>query len=148
MLRLPEDQCLENSVQQLVFVTVLCWLRIWAGIKKRKKKKNNPKHTKNKEIFVDVFPASLSLCFRKSSEELDMDKVTAAMVLTSLSTSPLVRSPPVRPNGKPLEPGAAGRGARALYQGACFQELWPWWRTNGEWLSSGMLGIILSFPRT
>ncbi|KFZ64075.1 Zinc finger protein 704, partial [Antrostomus carolinensis] len=35
---------------------------------------------------------------RKSSEELDMDKVTAAMVLTSLSTSPLVRSPPVRPN--------------------------------------------------
>lgn len=27
-----------------------------------------------------------------------MDKVTAAMVLTSLSTSPLVRSPPVRPN--------------------------------------------------
>ncbi|KAJ1076144.1 hypothetical protein K5549_008998 [Capra hircus] len=35
---------------------------------------------------------------RKSSEELDMDKVTAAMVLTSLSTSPLVRSPPVRQN--------------------------------------------------
>ncbi|RLW13151.1 hypothetical protein DV515_00000353 [Chloebia gouldiae] len=35
---------------------------------------------------------------RKSLEELDMDKVTAAMVLTSLSTSPLVRSPPVRPN--------------------------------------------------
>lgn len=27
-----------------------------------------------------------------------MDKVTAAMVLTSLSTSPLVRSPPMRPN--------------------------------------------------
>lgn len=41
------------------------------------------------------------LFYRKSSEELDMDKVTAAMVLTSLSTSPLVRSPPVRPNGKP-----------------------------------------------
>ncbi|KAI4582021.1 hypothetical protein MJG53_009546 [Ovis ammon polii x Ovis aries] len=37
-------------------------------------------------------------CLRKSSEELDMDKVTAAMVLTSLSTSPLVRSPPVRQN--------------------------------------------------
>uniref|UniRef100_W5M4M8 Zinc finger protein 704 n=1 Tax=Lepisosteus oculatus TaxID=7918 RepID=W5M4M8_LEPOC len=34
--------------------------------------------------------------FRKSAEEVDMDKVTAAMVLTSLSTSPLVRSPPVR----------------------------------------------------
>ncbi|XP_049637974.1 zinc finger protein 704 [Suncus etruscus] len=41
---------------------------------------------------IDVPPA------RKSSEELDMDKVTAAMVLTSLSTSPLVRSPPVRTN--------------------------------------------------
>uniref|UniRef100_A0A3B4BIJ7 Zinc finger protein 704 n=1 Tax=Periophthalmus magnuspinnatus TaxID=409849 RepID=A0A3B4BIJ7_9GOBI len=31
---------------------------------------------------------------RRSEEEVDMDKVTAAMVLTSLSTSPLVRSPP------------------------------------------------------
>lgn len=40
------------------------------------------------------------LFYRKSSEEVDMDKVTAAMVLTSLSTSPLVRSPPVRPNGE------------------------------------------------
>ncbi|MGH0132631.1 UNVERIFIED_CONTAM: hypothetical protein FKN15_058542 [Acipenser sinensis] len=35
---------------------------------------------------------------RKLSEEEDMDKVTAAMVLTSLSTSPLVRSPPVKTN--------------------------------------------------
>ncbi|XP_068431365.1 zinc finger protein 704 isoform X2 [Clinocottus analis] len=35
---------------------------------------------------------------RRSEEEVDMDKVTAAMVLTSLSTSPLVRSPPVRLN--------------------------------------------------
>ncbi|XP_061112980.1 zinc finger protein 704-like isoform X2 [Conger conger] len=33
---------------------------------------------------------------RKSEDEVDMDKVTAAMVLTSLSTSPLVRSPPVK----------------------------------------------------
>lgn len=40
-------------------------------------------------------------CFhRRSEEEVDMDKVTAAMVLTSLSTSPLVRSPPVRVSGK------------------------------------------------
>uniref|UniRef100_A0A2D4PR02 C2H2-type domain-containing protein n=1 Tax=Micrurus surinamensis TaxID=129470 RepID=A0A2D4PR02_MICSU len=39
-----------------------------------------------------------SLECRKSSEEVDMDKVTAAMVLTTLSTSPLVRSPPIRPN--------------------------------------------------
>lgn len=37
---------------------------------------------------------------RKSEEEVDMDKVTAAMVLTSLSTSPLVRSPPVKVIGK------------------------------------------------
>ncbi|XP_039697870.1 zinc finger protein 704 [Pteropus medius] len=54
---------------------------------------------------IDVPPA------RKSSEELDMDKVTAAMVLTSLSTSPLVRSPPVRPSeglsGSWKEGGAA-----------------------------------------
>ncbi|XP_049607033.1 zinc finger protein 704 isoform X2 [Syngnathus scovelli] len=35
---------------------------------------------------------------RRSEEEVDMDKVTAAMVLTSLSTSPLVRSPPVKVN--------------------------------------------------
>ncbi|XP_030071758.1 zinc finger protein 704 [Microcaecilia unicolor] len=35
---------------------------------------------------------------RKSAEEVDMDKVTAAMVLTSLSTSPLIRSPPIRPH--------------------------------------------------
>nr|XP_008506226.1 PREDICTED: zinc finger protein 704-like [Equus przewalskii] len=49
-------------------------------------------------VFVLLAPCP-SLFSRKSSEELDMDKVTAAMVLTSLSTSPLVRSPPVRPNG-------------------------------------------------
>lgn len=39
---------------------------------------------------------------RKSEEEVDMDKVTAAMVLTSLSTSPLVRSPPVKFSGKSI----------------------------------------------
>ncbi|KPP60056.1 zinc finger protein 704-like, partial [Scleropages formosus] len=39
---------------------------------------------------------------RKSEEEADMDKVTAAMVLTSLSTSPLVRSPPVRVSAEAL----------------------------------------------
>ncbi|XP_053323955.1 zinc finger protein 704 [Spea bombifrons] len=33
---------------------------------------------------------------RKCADEVDMDKVTAAMVLTSLSTSPVVRSPPAR----------------------------------------------------
>ncbi|MEQ2277311.1 hypothetical protein XENORESO_000865 [Xenotaenia resolanae] len=41
--------------------------------------------------------SSISVLFyRRSEEEVDMDKVTAAMVLTSLSTSPLVRSPPVK----------------------------------------------------
>ncbi|XP_063306432.1 zinc finger protein 704 isoform X1 [Pelobates fuscus] len=33
---------------------------------------------------------------RKCEDEVDMDKVTAAMVLTSLSTSPVVLSPPAR----------------------------------------------------
>ncbi|XP_068584588.1 zinc finger protein 704 isoform X2 [Cebidichthys violaceus] len=49
---------------------------------------------------------------RRSEEEVDMDKVTAAMVLTSLSTSPLVRSPPVKVNeglcGSWKENGSAG----------------------------------------
>nr|DBA24180.1 TPA: hypothetical protein GDO54_011873 [Pyxicephalus adspersus] len=43
-------------------------------------------------------------------EEIDMDKVTAAMVLTSLSTSPLVQSPSFRPtdvNGSWKETGCA-----------------------------------------
>lgn len=42
----------------------------------------------------------LSFPHRRSEEEVDMDKVTAAMVLTSLSTSPLVRSPPVKVSGE------------------------------------------------
>ncbi|CAG11140.1 unnamed protein product, partial [Tetraodon nigroviridis] len=37
---------------------------------------------------------------RRSDDEVDMDKVTAAMVLTSLSTSPLVKSPPAKVNGE------------------------------------------------
>lgn len=65
---------------------------------------------------IDVPPA------RKSSEELDMDKVTAAMVLTSLSTSPLVRSPPVRPNeglsGSWKEGGAPSS--------SCSSGYWSW----------------------
>ncbi|KAL2080545.1 hypothetical protein ACEWY4_024338 [Coilia grayii] len=44
------------------------------------------------------YPCVLDLYLMRSEEEVDMDKVTAAMVLTSLSTSPLVRSPPVRPS--------------------------------------------------
>lgn len=47
-----------------------------------------------------VILSIVSCIYRKSEEELDMDKVTAAMVLTSLSTSPLVRSPPVKVSGK------------------------------------------------
>ncbi|KAM8785274.1 zinc finger protein 704 isoform 1-T1 [Rhynchonycteris naso] len=65
---------------------------------------------------IDVPPA------RKSSEELDMDKVTAAMVLTSLSTSPLVRSPPVRPteglSGSWKEGGAPSS--------SCSSGYWSW----------------------
>ncbi|EHB03781.1 Zinc finger protein 704 [Heterocephalus glaber] len=63
---------------------------------------------------IDVPPA------RKSSEELDMDKVTAAMVLTSLSTSPLVRSPPVRPNEglSGSRKGACHPGRAAVATGA------------------------------
>ncbi|KAM6903404.1 zinc finger protein 704 [Lycodopsis pacificus] len=49
---------------------------------------------------------------RRSEEEVDMDKVTAAMVLTSLSSSPLVRSPPVKVNdglcGSWKDNGSAG----------------------------------------
>ncbi|XP_078123927.1 zinc finger protein 704 [Sander vitreus] len=49
---------------------------------------------------------------RRSEEEVDMDKVTAAMVLTTLSTSPLVRSPPYKVNeglsGSWKENGSAG----------------------------------------
>lgn len=44
--------------------------------------------------------SNVSCSYRRSEEEVDMDKVTAAMVLTSLSTSPLVRSPPVKVSGK------------------------------------------------
>ncbi|XP_068093660.1 zinc finger protein 704 [Hyperolius riggenbachi] len=47
---------------------------------------------------------------RRYEDEVDMDKVTAAMVLTSLSTSPLVRSPSVRltdVNGSWKEAGCA-----------------------------------------
>ena len=53
-----------------------------------------------------------------------MDKVTAAMVLTSLSTSPLVRSPPVRPNGKPgiwgIGKGPLTARAEPLFEGPHF----------------------------
>lgn len=47
-----------------------------------------------------------------------MDKVTAAMVLTSLSTSPLVRSPPVQ-NGK-LREGSSHIRSRASLEEALF----------------------------
>lgn len=45
---------------------------------------------------------------KKEEEEVDMDKVTAAMVLTSLSTSPLVRSPPVKVTGEHCGGGEVG----------------------------------------
>uniref|UniRef100_A0A8C8VSX8 Zinc finger protein 704 n=1 Tax=Peromyscus maniculatus bairdii TaxID=230844 RepID=A0A8C8VSX8_PERMB len=64
---------------------------------------------------IDVPPA------RKSSEELDMDKVTAAMVLTSLSTSPLVRSPPVRPNE-----GLSGSWKEGAPSSSSSSGYWSW----------------------
>ncbi|XP_004427198.1 PREDICTED: zinc finger protein 704 [Ceratotherium simum simum] len=67
---------------------------------------------------IDVPPA------RKSSEELDMDKVTAAMVLTSLSTSPLVRSPPVRPNGTEGLSGSWKEGGGVSSSGS--SGYWSW----------------------
>lgn len=58
--------------------------------------------------FLDIvrkYSLSEQMCswmflYRRSEDEVDMDKVTAAMVLTSLSTSPLVRSPPVKVTGE------------------------------------------------
>ncbi|XP_075272073.1 zinc finger protein 704 isoform X5 [Opisthocomus hoazin] len=92
--KLPDQQCLLFTAKE-------------EDLKTAETKKTNRAHEYEKENTrsvclleqkrkvvssnIDVPPA------RKSSEELDMDKVTAAMVLTSLSTSPLVRSPPVRP---------------------------------------------------
>ncbi|CAH6777260.1 Zfp704 [Phodopus roborovskii] len=58
---------------------------------------------------------------KKSSEELDMDKVTAAMVLTSLSTSPLVRSPPVRPNE-----GLSGSWKEGAPSSSSSSGYWSW----------------------
>lgn len=59
-------------------------------------------------FFLDIvrkYSLSEQMCswmflYRRSEDEVDMDKVTAAMVLTSLSTSPLVRSPPVKVTGE------------------------------------------------
>ncbi|CAJ1083464.1 zinc finger protein 704 isoform X2 [Xyrichtys novacula] len=57
-----------------------------------------------------VVSSSIDVPHARRSEEEDMDKVTAAMVLTSLSTSPLVRSPPVKVNesGSWKDNGSAG----------------------------------------
>lgn len=67
-----------------------------------------PFRTQPHYLFVVVVVFSCTVIFsvccccfnRKSEEEVDMDKVTAAMVLTSLSSSPLVRSPPVKVSGE------------------------------------------------
>ncbi|XP_073488947.1 zinc finger protein 704 [Aquarana catesbeiana] len=45
-----------------------------------------------------VVSSNIDVPQARKYEEIDMDKVTAAMVLTSLSTSPLVQSPSVRLN--------------------------------------------------
>lgn len=65
---------------------------------------------------------------RRSEEEVDMDKVTAAMVLTSLSTSPLVRSPPVKVseglNGSWKEGGGGGSFTASSYSSS--GGYWSW----------------------
>ncbi|KAG8005339.1 hypothetical protein GBF38_011345 [Nibea albiflora] len=64
--------------------------------KKKKEKKTACVH--EFLIFCDIHSSAQAFTAIRSEEEVDMDKVTAAMVLTSLSTSPLVRSPPVKVN--------------------------------------------------
>ncbi|XP_056154808.1 zinc finger protein 704 [Lampris incognitus] len=65
---------------------------------------------------------------RRSEEEVDMDKVTAAMVLTSLSTSPLVRSPPVKVSdglsGSWKDNGSAGPFTPSSYSSS--GGYWSW----------------------
>ncbi|CAL8293545.1 unnamed protein product [Merluccius merluccius] len=65
---------------------------------------------------------------RRSEEEVDMDKVTAAMVLTSLSTSPLVRSPPVKVSeglsGSWKETGSTGPFTPSSYSSS--GGYWSW----------------------
>ncbi|XP_033848829.2 zinc finger protein 704-like isoform X1 [Acipenser ruthenus] len=60
---------------------------------------------------------------RKLSEEVDMDKVTAAMVLTSLSTSPLVRSPPIKVNDGTNESWKEGGFNPSSYSSSGY---WSW----------------------
>ncbi|KAG7263050.1 hypothetical protein CRUP_037894, partial [Coryphaenoides rupestris] len=61
-------------------------------------------------------------------EEVDMDKVTAALVLTSLSTSPLVRSPPVKVSeglsGSWKDTGSAGPFTPSSYSSS--GGYWSW----------------------
>lgn len=58
-------------------------------------------HSLSLLVYINIILIfSLRVFHRRSEEEVDMDKVTAAMVLTSLSTSPLVRSPPVKVSGE------------------------------------------------
>ncbi|XP_051991112.1 zinc finger protein 704-like isoform X2 [Xyrauchen texanus] len=60
--------------------------------------KDNTRSVSLLEQKRKVVSSSIDVPQARKSEEEDMDKVTAAMVLTSLSTSPLVRSPPVKVN--------------------------------------------------
>ncbi|KAK1173567.1 zinc finger protein 704-like [Acipenser oxyrinchus oxyrinchus] len=60
---------------------------------------------------------------RKLSEEVAMDKVTAAMVLTSLSTSPLVHSPPVKVNDGTNESWKEGGFNPSSYSSSGY---WSW----------------------
>ncbi|EPY73879.1 zinc finger protein 704 [Camelus ferus] len=72
----------------------------------------------------------------KSSEELDMDKVTAAMVLTSLSTSPLVRSPPVRQNAQDILGPSAIPATLGLFRNSMKVMFKCLWKNCGKVLST------------
>uniref|UniRef100_A0A8C5QUU5 Zinc finger protein 704 n=1 Tax=Leptobrachium leishanense TaxID=445787 RepID=A0A8C5QUU5_9ANUR len=59
---------------------------------------------------------------RKCEDEVDMDKVTAAMVLTSLSTSPVVLSPPARLN----DMNGSWKEVGFIASSASSSDYWSW----------------------
>lgn len=75
------------------------------------------------KMLSNVFSSFRCVFDRRSEEEVDMDKVTAAMVLTSLSTSPLVRSPPVKVNGEYHSYYMSGRPPPNCFKLHTFKEM-------------------------
>lgn len=54
-------------------------------------------------LFLHTFHTPLPLGCRKADAAVEMDEMVAAMVLTSLSCSPVVQSPPAGESGIPCE---------------------------------------------